>query len=244
MTRMIATAGFLHNHQLVNFVALIILLAAPAAFGKVESRCFGEPENGRLEFGWQLPAAGENFSAYSSFGVLFGRNYLHSQVYRTVLDAYATLEKQMPGKTFVYGETGFRRGGRFWPHKTHQNGLSADFFVPVVDREGRSKPFPAGLLNEFGYGVEFTGGGEYRDLRIDYEAMGNHLTALRHAANLNGVIIRRVIFDNDLRKELFKVAMGLREEMVFSTKKPWVRHDEHYHVDFLVPCEPLNQTAN
>jgi len=24
----------------------------------------------------------------------------------------------------------------------------------------------------------------------------------------------------------------------FSTRRSWVRHDEHYHVDFDIPCEP------
>jgi len=31
----------------------------------------------------------------------------------------------------------------------------------------------------------------------------------------------------------------LKGLMKFSTKQAWVKHDEHYHVDFELPCEPL-----
>ena len=55
------------------------------------SRCFGTTDKGRLENGWQLPSSGSNFSAYSLFGTALGRNYVHSSVYKTVLDAYTSL---------------------------------------------------------------------------------------------------------------------------------------------------------
>lgn len=205
-----------------------------------ESTCYGTSDNGRLEQGWQLPPSGNNFSAYSSVGVLTGRSYVHSKVYRTVVDAYAILEKQAPSKIFVYGESGFREGGKFRPHKTHQNGLSVDFFVPVVDASGQSVPLPASILNKLGYGIEFIGTGQYQELNIDYPAMVKHLSALKLAADRNGVKIWRVIFDNDLQKQLFKLheATSLLKGIEFSTKKPWVRHDEHYHVDFIINCQP------
>lgn len=218
-----------------------LLLWPLSAGASEESSCYGTSDYGRLTSGWQLPDSGSNFSAYSPIGVLIGRNYVHSKVYRTLVDAYAMLEKQMPAKTFVYGESGFRDGGKFRPHKTHQNGLSVDFFVPVVNPSGLSVPLPTSLLNKFGYGIEFTGTGQYQDFSIDYPAMAHHLLALKKAAGRNGVKIWRVIFDNDLQKQLFKTpeAASLRAEMEFSSKQPWVRHDEHYHVDFIVPCEPL-----
>jgi penicillin-insensitive murein endopeptidase len=100
---------------------------------------------------------------------------------------------------------------------------------------------PASVFNKFGYGIEFVGTGLYRNLHIDYSAMAKHLLALKQAANRYGVKIVRVIFDNELQKQLFKTpeAASLRAELVFSTKKPWVRHDEHYHVDFMVSCAPI-----
>jgi penicillin-insensitive murein endopeptidase len=220
---------------------LLLFLWPLNASSAEESKCYGTSDNGRLEAGWQLPTAGNNFSAYSSLGVLAGRNYVHSKVSRAVVDAYAMMEKQEPTKAFVYGESGFREGGKFSPHKTHQNGLSVDFFVPVVNSSGQSIALSASVFNKFGYGIEFVGTGQYRNLRIDYPAMAKHLLALKQAANRHGVKIARVIFDNELQKQLFKTpeAASLRAELAFSTKKPWVRHDEHYHVDFMVPCTPI-----
>ena len=194
-----------------------------------ESKCYGTSDNGYLENGWQLPSSGKNFSAYSFVGVAAGRNYVHSKVHRTVLDAYQTLETKTPSKVFVYGESGFENGGKFRPHKTHQNGLSIDFFVPVINESGKSVELPANLFNKFGYGIEFVGKGEYNGLSIDYNTMAQHLRALYVAANNNGVKIWRVIFDNKLQKELFKTSIGseIKRELAFSTKKPWVRHDRN-----------------
>jgi penicillin-insensitive murein endopeptidase len=44
-----------------------------------------------------------------------------------------------------------------------------------------------------------------------------------------------------LQKHLFATAEGaqLKNLLTFSTKQAWVKHDEHYHVDFDVPCKPL-----
>ncbi|MDH5765520.1 MAG: replication initiation protein, partial [Gammaproteobacteria bacterium] len=28
-----------------------------------------------------------------------------------------------------------------------------------------------------------------------------------------------------------------KKNIQFSTKRSWVRHDEHYHVDFSIPCK-------
>ena len=77
----------------------------------------------------------------------------------TVLtEAYADVARTHPQLRFVYGETGFASGGPFEPHKTHQNGLSVDFFVPVRDEKGRSVPLPTSATNRWGYDrhVDFT----------------------------------------------------------------------------------------
>src|SRR5512143_887219 len=107
------------------FILIILLICSWAmAADKQESICYGTEEKGRIENAWQLPTEGPNFSSYSYLGVMLGRNYVHSKVYETILDAYNKLKKDMPEKVFVYGETGWKNGGRFRPHKTHQNGLS------------------------------------------------------------------------------------------------------------------------
>ena len=138
-------------------LGLILVLTAGPAFAE-ESVCYGTTANGRLQNGVQLPASGPNFSSYSSIGSLAGRTYVHSKVQAVVVATYKALEASDPGKVFVYGETGWESGGRIRPHKTHQNGLSVDFMVPVL-KGGTSVPIPTSPLNKFGYDLEFDDSG-------------------------------------------------------------------------------------
>lgn len=204
-----------------------------------QSICHGSPVQGSLEYGWQLPSSGANYEAYSSIGVVAGRNYVHSKVYAVVVKAYNDMEKQVPERRFVYGETGNQKGGKFQPHKSHQNGLSVDFFVPVINSKGQPASLPINIFNKFGYGIEFSEQGKFEDLEIDFEMMARHIRAIKKAADELGVGIRVVIFDNALQKKLMAAPSGqtLNTLVNFSTKKPWVRHDEHYHIDFEVPCK-------
>ena len=216
-----------------------VLLSTAMAAGEPESICYGTPEQGRLEHGRRLPASGDNFAAYSYMGVTLGRTYVHSKVYAVIVAAYAELAKTRVQTQYIYGETGKAEGGPFKPHKTHQNGLSVDFMVPVLNSQGKSVPLPSSPLNKFGYDIEFSNDGRYDDLRIDYEAVAAHLLALNTAAKAEGIIIRRVIFDNTLQSQLFNGPLGkqVKQVLTFSQKKPWIRHDEHYHVDFTVACK-------
>lgn len=144
----------------------------------------------------------------------------------------------MPDKLFVYGETGWPAGGRFQPHRTHQNGLSVDFMVPVIDKTGKSIRLPTSPFNQFGYGIEFDRMGQASELQIDFEAMAEHLYALNLAASQRGSGISLVIFDPVLMPKLFQTARGayLKRTLPFIKGPAWVRHDEHYHIDFAVPC--------
>lgn len=221
-------------------VALAFALAASPAAG-AESVCWGTTSDGALEDGCKLPSSGVNFSSYSHLGRLLGRTYVHCTVSEILLDAYARLANEDPDIRFVYGETGFAEGGPFAPHKTHQNGLSVDFFVPVRDAKGRSVDLPTHTLNKWGYDLEFNVDGVYKGLTIDFEAMAAHVLALHRSAKARGVGIRRVIFDPGLQPRLRSTRAwpAIEGRVVFSTRPSWVRHDEHYHVDFEIPCEPL-----
>ncbi len=139
----------------------------------------------------------------------------------------------------MYGETGFKDGGQFKPHKTHRNGLSVDFMVPVRNGDGKSVPLPTSPLNKFGYNIEFDSQSKFGEYTIDYEALSLHLYQLDLAAKREGIKIWRVIFDPELQPHLHDQGNWghLKQNMEFSTKRSWVRHDEHYHVDFVVACE-------
>jgi penicillin-insensitive murein endopeptidase len=205
-----------------------------------ESICFGTVSNGRLQNGVKLPLTGPNFSAYSTLAASLGRTYVHSTVLEVVLAAYAALEKSTPGKIFVYGETGWAAGGRIRPHRSHQNGLSVDFFVPVHDRSGRSVPLPTVVTNRFGYPIEFDRAGRFDGYTIDFETMAEHLYQLHVAAKARGVGLALVIVDPPYLPMLFATPRGefVRHNLEFMKGGALVRHDEHYHVDFVVACRP------
>lgn len=224
------------------FVRILFIAAVCAtpldSFG---STCFGTTANGRLEDGVMLPRSGPNFSAYSLAGVVAGRTYVRDKVAGIVTGAYRAMEKTLPGTVFVYGETGWKSGGRFRPHRTHQNGLSVDFMVPVLDRQGRSVPLPTNALNKYGYDLDFGAKAEWDGLRIDFEAIGKHFYQLDHSARAAGAGIALVILDVDYLPRLFATRSGdwLRSNVKFMQKQAWIRHDDHYHVDFAVACKPL-----
>lgn len=223
-------------------VALAILTVSTPALA-VESTCFGTVSRGRLERGVSLPLSGPNFSPYSTLAANLGRVHVHSRVRDVVVAAYAALETSAPGRVFVYGETGWPSGGRFQPHRTHQNGLSVDFFVPVRDGSGRSVPLPTGVTNRFGYDIELDAAGRFEDYTIDWDALAEHLHQLHLAAKARDVGIALVILDPPYLPKLFATPRGaaLRQTLPFMRSAPRVRHDEHYHVDFAVPCRPLDR---
>jgi penicillin-insensitive murein DD-endopeptidase len=202
------------------------------------SVCYGSISRGRLENAKRLLYSGPNYRAYHIAGFLSGRTYVHSSVRDAMRDAYAALEKSDPELRFVYAETGWRRGGRFWPHRTHANGTSVDFMVPLRSENGEVTQVWSSVINKLGYNVTFDNEGRRAGARIDFEAIAKHLLALDIAARANGIRIARVIFEPPLHRHLFASEAGkqLPGKMSFMQKRAWVRHDQHYHVDFAVPC--------
>lgn len=220
-----------------HFGAALFALCLAASAAASASRCHGKVSNGSLEHGVQLPDAGANFSAYSTLATGMGRNYVHGEVALIMLDAWRALESAAPGALYVYGETGSAHGGRFRPHRTHQNGLSVDFFVPVRDAKDRPARLPTPATQRFGYDIEFDRDARYGVYRIDFAAMAEHLYQLDQAARARGRGLALVIFDPAYLPRLFDTPRGpALRKLHFMQGKPWVRHDEHYHVDFAIPC--------
>lgn len=205
-----------------------------------ESQCYGTVSNGRIEDSVKLPTSGPNFTSYSGLAAAAGRTHVHSKVASVITAAYDALHKATPSTVYVYGETGWASGGRFRPHRTHQNGLSVDFFVPVRNAAKISVPLPTSAFTRFGYDIEFDKAAKYGEYTIDFIATAEHLYHLHQAAKTQGVGIALVIFDTQYLPKLFDTPRGayLRQNLPFMKGKPWVRHDEHYHVDFAIPCKP------
>lgn len=226
--------------------AIVLGLAALVRFGNgalrliesdAPSRSIGTTANGRLENGKRMPSGGPNWRTYSHLGSLLGRQCVHGALRSCVLDAYAALGKSAPDQRFVLGETGWPSGGPFPPHRTHRNGLSVDFMVPLrAATTGKPRRFPTAPWTRFGYDLEFDAAGRRGSSRIDFEAIALHLQALHDAGPRHGVRIARVILTPEYLPLLRATEAGRRlpRDLPFMTRPAWIRHDEHYHVDFEV----------
>jgi len=200
------------------------VLCGPA----LASTCFGNSGSGRIEGAVALPLAGANFGTYSELGLKLGRTYVHTQVRDVVLGAYSTLSRSTPDVQYVYGETGLRTGGPMPPHRTHENGTSVDFMVPVRGRDGLPAPLPRNAHNHYGYDLEFDSAGQLGDLRIDFAAIAAHLAQLDVEARRHGFGIARVILAPEYIPKVLATPAGQRlKSLPFMKTRPWVRHDEH-----------------
>lgn len=197
---------------------------------------FGGGGCGKVEGAVQVPCEGPNFEIFADTSCLAGRNYLHPLVQQTVVAAFAALATKAPLRQWQFGETGYQKGGPLWPHRSHQNGLSADFFVPVSSG-GRPARVPISVLNKFGYGLEFDSHGKLDDLFIDWKALGEHLLSLEAEGKSRGVAFERIILTPKYRELLMREVPAVKHlEPLFMKKEAWVRHDEHYHIDFTIPA--------
>jgi penicillin-insensitive murein DD-endopeptidase len=233
-------------HTNLPHVLSRLLLAACAALSAAsaqaaDSQCYGTVSQGRLTGGVQLPSSGANFAAYSALGTVAGRTYVHAKVADILAASYAALQSSSPDASYVYGETGWQLGGQFKPHRTHQNGLSVDFFVPVRNAAGQAVALPTSVANRLGYDIEFNAQGQFGDYRIDFAALADHLRQLHLAAKARGAGIALVIIEPAFLPKLFATPSGayLQKNLSFMKAKPWVRHDEHYHVDFAIACKSM-----
>lgn len=205
---------------------------------KGNSGTSGSVGSGTLENAWLIPYFGRNYRCFSPLSYyLLNRGYAHHKVHDTLLAAYETCEKTCPGVQFRLMECANKHGGKMWPHRTHQIGLSADFMLPKI-RNGK----PHHLLNHLGvwhYLLAADAAGNYSDrVAIDFETMARHLLALDDAARANGLRIQKVILQINLKDDFFATESGWKVRqrgIYFARSLPTLideLHDDHYHVDF------------
>lgn len=215
-------------------LTLFVLLAKPLYS---ESLTLSEYTAAEAEKYYALPVSGPNFKANSRIAYGLGRHYLKGKTVGTLVAAYEELARSHQEYQYVYGEMGRKGGGPFRPHRTHQNGLIADFMTPMLKNgpDGKAIPtvLPANMFNLWGYNIRLDSSGHYKNLRLDTRAMIAHLAALKKNAPKYGLRVDRVIFDPPLLKILrtdpnFSQLRGIR----FMNGQAWFPHDGHYHVDF------------
>lgn len=199
----------------------------------------GSVSNGSLENGKLIPFSGKNYQYFDTTSYLNGRGFMNDKVKDIALATYEVCESEIPDRRFYIMECSNQKGGKIWPHKTHQNGLSIDFMMPL---KKDNKPFygldTRGAMH---YLLEFDYEGHYIEdpsIEIDFEVIAHHLLLLNEEAKKKGMHIKKVIIHTELKDELFtgKYGQQLKNSDIYVVKAltPLINalHDDHYHVDF------------
>lgn len=203
------------------------------------SKSNGTVGNGSLENGKLIPFEGKNFQYFDTASYLKGRAFMNDKVKTTLLDCYDECFTEIPQRKFIIMECSNQNGGKIWPHKTHQNGLSVDLMMPLIKDDepyyGLDMKGTSHYLLEFDYEGKYI---EDPSISIDFEVIAHQLLLLEKHANKNGIHISKVIIHTELKDELFsgKYGQQLKNSDIYVVKAltPLINalHDDHYHVDF------------
>lgn len=212
------------------FLATYIPRIIVAISASPNQACYGTTSNGYLQGASIVKTSTilEGPSTYCWFCKQALRQYADERVAQAIGYAYNDKIVYEYPNSFMIGEVGFPWGGKFRPHKTHQNGMSIDIMVPLT-----TGALPTNIFNKYGYALDFDQKGRGEVGQINFKAIDASLLALQEYANTQGGRIQRVFFAPDLQKHL---SAKVRSKFQFNTKQSWVRHDDHYHVDFGFPC--------
>jgi penicillin-insensitive murein endopeptidase len=201
-----------------------------------------------------VPYKGANFIYFDRDSYLEGRAFLHGLVLESLLHSYDSLGQVLPHRYFNVMECSHELGGELFPHKTHQNGLSIDLMMPLVQYE---KPYYG--LDTLGiehYALSFNDRGQYEkdpSISIDFDLVARQLLLLDYFARQNGLNITKVIIKIELKDELFATRYGkiLKQKGIYVVQglSPLINelHDDHFHVDFgytLTKTDPAQKSES
>lgn len=203
------------------------------------SKSTGAVSNGKMTNGKLIPFYGKNFSYFDKGSYLGGRGFVNSKVLATILGSYKQLESLVPDRHFYIMESANKEGGKLYPHRTHQNGLSVDFMMPLIKE---NKPYyKLDTIGTSHYLLSFNDSGKYgydTSIKVDFNLIAKHILILNEKAKIEGLKIKKVIIKIEYKDELFATEYGkkLKNSGVYVVKglSKLVNsmHDEHYHIDF------------
>ncbi len=203
------------------------------------SQSLGAVSNGELINGKLIPFFGPNYTYFDKDSYLGHRAFTNEMVREIILKTYEQLQIDVPNRHFYLMELSNQHGGKMFPHKTHQNGLSADFMMPKLKD---NKPY-YGLdtLGKDHYWLDFNDKGEYTEdpsITIDFNLIAQHILELNKASNGLGYKIAKVIIKIEYKDDLYDTAFGkelLKHDIyVVKSLSPVINnlHDDHFHIDF------------
>jgi penicillin-insensitive murein endopeptidase len=228
--------------KLILFILILVLFScSPKRIkGSGNSVSKGSVKQGSLENGRRFPKKGDNYKYFSKVTYFInGRAWVHSKVCSSVLEAYDACKQSMPNRNFMIMECSLKKGGKMLPHRTHQNGTSIDFAVPL---KKNNKPYHGDQWKGiWHYGMRFNENGECKGnkkVSIDFEDMAKHILELEKAARKRKMYIKKVLLKINLKDEFFKTPSGVKvkKKKIYFAKylPPFIDnvHDDHYHIDF------------
>lgn len=203
------------------------------------SKAIGSVSNGQLENGKLVDYYGSNFTYFDKDSYLGSRAYTMDIVWKTIKGAYTEMEILFPDKHFYLMELSNENGGKIAPHRTHQNGLSVDFMMPML-KNGETY---TGLdtLGKNHYWLGFDDNGVYdkdTSITVDFNTIAKHILLLNEEAKKNGLKITKVIIKIAYKDNLFASEYGqeLKDSGIYIVRNlsPLIDsiHDDHYHIDF------------
>jgi penicillin-insensitive murein DD-endopeptidase len=205
-----------------------------------QSKSIGTVSNGKLVNGYKMPYSGANFRFFSAFDYyILGRCYVHSSVYDILIESYEELEEIYPDYTFRIMECSKKKGGRPFPHRTHQNGTSVDFMTPLKKEGEVIKRYDR--IGMWRYLMDFDENGKWElndKVAIDFDKTAKHILILNKVARKHGYKIKKVILETNLKDEIFSSKYGkeLKRSGIYFVRhlpeKINKLHDDHYHIDF------------
>lgn len=206
---------------------------------KHPSQSHGTVSNGSITNSKLFPFSGNNFQYFDTLSYLKGRAFLNGKVKKTLLNTYKILETENANRLFFVMECSHEKGGKLYPHRTHQNGLSVDFMMPLLkDKDAYYKLDTIGINH---YWLDFDNQGRYsknKNVSIDFNLVAQHILLLNQEAKKQGLMIKKVIINTSLKDELFATKYGtkLKNSGIYIVKSlsPLINslHDDHYHIDF------------
>jgi penicillin-insensitive murein DD-endopeptidase len=203
------------------------------------SNSIGTPGKGQLINGKLMPFKGSNFEYFDVNSYLSGRAFLHQKVKETLLNSFLVLDSLYPKRQFKIMECANKNGGTLFPHKTHQNGLSVDFMMPLIQNK---KPYyQLDTIGTTHYFITLNSKGQFnRDtsISIDFNLVAQQILILEEQARLQGLKISKVIINTSLKDELLATTFGkeLAASQIYIVKSldNYTNnfHDDHFHIDF------------
>ncbi len=206
---------------------------------EASSKSIGTVSKGSLQSGRLFPYQGSNFSYFDTLSYVSGRAWVHERVRDATLDAYAALDTLVPGRVLGMMECSNEKGGKIWPHRTHQNGLSIDFMMPM--RQNGQAFYGLDTIGLEHYLLEFDASTRYlgdTSIHAVLDLVAQHLLLLQQTAKAHQLKITKVILKLEFKDELFATPHGmlLKNSGIYLASELTSLinglHDNHYHVDF------------